>query len=74
MNKQPSLFPQLDSKPKEAPALAGASSLSAVPCAYVRVVVDIPSRALSEPFTYGVPEELGETALVGATALVPFGS
>lgn len=73
MNKQPSLFPQLDSKPKEAPALAGASSLSAAPYAYVRVVVDIPSRALSEPFTYGVPEELGETALVGATALVPFG-
>ena len=41
--------------------------------AYVSVVIDIPARALSEPFAYGVPASLGEACQVGVTVLVPFG-
>ncbi|MEF2856297.1 MAG: primosomal protein N', partial [Collinsella intestinalis] len=37
------------------------------------MVIDIPARALSEPFAYGVPEALDEACQVGATVLVPFG-
>ena len=40
---------------------------------YVSVVIDIPARALSEPFAYGVPASLGDACQVGATVLVPFG-
>ena len=36
------------------PALFGAPA----PAAYVSVVVDVPARALSEPFAYAVPAEL----------------
>lgn len=39
-----------------------------------RVVVDVPARALSEPFDYSVPAELVSVALVGAPVLVPLGS
>jgi primosomal protein N' (replication factor Y) len=39
-----------------------------------RVVVDVPARALSEPFDYSVPVDLASTALVGAPVLVPLGS
>ena len=43
------------------------------PCpAYVSVVVDIPARALSEPFAYGVPEPLAAQVAVGSTVLVGF--
>lgn len=38
-----------------------------------RVVVDVPTRALSEPFDYEVPDELSRAATVGAPVLVPFG-
>lgn len=40
---------------------------------YASVVVDIPARALSDPFTYAVPEELADDMAPGATVLVPFG-
>ncbi len=39
-----------------------------------RVVVDVPTRALSEPFDYAVPEALQETVVTGAAVLVPFGT
>ena len=38
-----------------------------------RVVVDVPARALTEPFDYRIPPELAETALVGCPVAVPFG-
>jgi primosomal protein N' (replication factor Y) (superfamily II helicase) len=38
-----------------------------------RVVVDVPTRALSEPFDYAVPPALGELAVPGTPVLVPFG-
>jgi primosomal protein N' (replication factor Y) len=38
-----------------------------------RVVVDVPTRALSEPFDYEVPEPLDASATVGAPVVVPFG-
>ncbi|MDY2776928.1 MAG: primosomal protein N' [Collinsella sp.] len=40
---------------------------------WVSVIVDIPSRALSDPFTYGVPLELSDEVEPGCTVLVPFG-
>ena len=40
---------------------------------YVSVVIDIPARALSEPFAYAVPSALDGVCRVGATVLVPFG-
>lgn len=39
----------------------------------VRVIVDVPSRALSEPFDYSVPDGMEATAVPGAPVLVPFG-
>lgn len=39
---------------------------------YVSVVVDIPARALSEPFTYAVSQDLVDGVKVGATVLVSF--
>lgn len=41
--------------------------------AIVSVVVDVPTRALSEPFDYQIPEALEERAVVGAPVVVPFG-
>jgi primosomal protein N' (replication factor Y) len=38
-----------------------------------RVVVDVPSRALTEPFDYLVPPELADAASVGTPVAVPFG-
>jgi primosomal protein N' (replication factor Y) (superfamily II helicase) len=38
-----------------------------------RVVVDVPTRALTEPFDYEVPGDLAASATVGAPVLVPFG-
>ena len=37
------------------------------------MVIDIPARALSEPFAYAVPSALDGGCRVGATVLVPFG-
>lgn len=42
--------------------------------AYTSVVLDIPTRALSEPFAYGIPESLANEAQVGSTVLVDFGN
>lgn len=73
MAVQPSLFPEFDSSAK-APAAAGAFRHERSACAgYVSVVLDIPARALSEPFTYGVPEQLRGDVAVGCTVLVSFG-
>ena len=41
--------------------------------AFVSVIVDIPTRALSDPFTYAVPDELAAEVQVGSTVLVDFG-
>lgn len=41
---------------------------------FASVVLDIPTRSLSEPFAYAVPEPLGHAAAVGSTVLVTFGS
>jgi primosomal protein N' (replication factor Y) len=38
-----------------------------------RVVVDVPTRALSEPFDYAVPEVLSGVVAVGVPVVVPFG-
>jgi len=38
-----------------------------------RVVVDVPTRALSEPFDYAVPQHLASAVVVGAPVLVPLG-
>lgn len=40
--------------------------------AYAQVVIDLPTRALSEPFDYGVPA--GLAVRVGMPVLVPFGA
>lgn len=41
-------------------------------CGYVSVVVDVPSRALSDPFAYAVPASFDEEAVPGAIVLVSF--
>ncbi|MDZ4654617.1 MAG: primosomal protein N' [Coriobacteriia bacterium] len=41
---------------------------------YAKVVVDLPTRALSEPFDYAVPRELVADVEVGVPVLVPLGS
>ena len=40
---------------------------------FAAVVLDIPARALTDPFTYGVPSELVDRVAVGTTVLVDFG-
>lgn len=47
---------------------------AAQPLSFVNVIVDIPARALTEPFVYGVPERLADDIEVGCTVLVRFGS
>lgn len=44
-----------------------------VPMPVARVVVDVATRALSEPFDYSIPDALSGDAFVGAPVLVPFG-
>lgn len=39
-----------------------------------RVVVDVPSQALTEPFDYSVPEALAGAVVVGCPVAVPFGT
>ena len=43
------------------------------PAAYASVVVDIPARALTEPFAYAVDARLAEDIAIGCTVLVAFG-
>ena len=40
---------------------------------YAAVVVDIPARALSEPFAYAVPAHLADDMAIGCAVLVAFG-
>ena len=42
--------------------------------AYASVVLDIPTRALFEPFAYGIPRSLANEAQIGSTVLVHFGN
>lgn len=60
--------------PEEAPAppAPGPARPAPAPAAYLSVVVDIPARALSEPFAYGVSAKLEGDAEVGSTVLVNF--
>ncbi|MHB8049830.1 MAG: replication restart helicase PriA [Coriobacteriia bacterium] len=37
------------------------------------VVIDVPARALSEPFDYAVPPELRDRVVIGVPVAVPFG-
>ena len=87
MAGQESLFPELNTADQGASAQAGALRPlgGAVPggdvaraasepvLGYVSVVIDIPARALSEPFAYAVPSALDGGCRVGTTVLVPFG-
>jgi primosomal protein N' (replication factor Y) len=41
---------------------------------FVRVVVDLPTRAFAEPLDYSVPESLAGVAHVGAPVVVPLGA
>ena len=68
-------------EPEETPAASAFAAASAKPdpalepiAAYASVVLDIPTRALSEPFAYGIPESLANEAQVGSTILVHFGN
>ena len=60
----PARTPEL-AKPKPAPEPVAA---------YASVVLDIPTRALSEPFAYGVPQSLANESRIGSTVLVYFGN
>ena len=53
--------------------VGGAANGAAMP-RYAAVVVDIPARALSEPFAYAVPAELATDLEIGCTVLVAFGN
>lgn len=72
--KQVSLFeetprergPHGEARVGDAPAAGGA-------VAFVSVIVDIPSRSLSEPFAYAVTPALAAELEVGCTVLVGFG-
>ena len=68
-------------EPEETPAAPAFAAASAKPdpapepiAAYASVVLDIPTRALSEPFAYGIPESLANEAQIGSTVLVHFGN
>lgn len=43
------------------------------PAGVARVVIDVATRALTEPFDYAVPAALADGTVVGAPVLVPFG-
>lgn len=49
---------------------AGSGRMNAA--AYALVALDIPSRALSDPFTYAVPSDLVDDTVPGCTVLVDF--
>ena len=68
-------------EPEETPAAPASAAASAKPepapeppAAYASVVLDIPTRALSEPFAYGIPESLANEVQIGSTVLVHFGN
>lgn len=61
-----------DKLPDFESALSSDSTRPAYPL-YASVVVDIPSRALSDPFAYGVASSLEDDIDVGSIVLVSFG-
>ena len=79
MAEQLSLFgsPEPEEAPKSAAPAAAPAQPEPVPepvVAYASVVLDIPTRALSEPFAYGIPRSLANEAQIGSTVLVHFGN
>lgn len=79
MVEQLSLFgsPEPEEVPvKPVPAAASAQPKPAPEpvTAYASVVLDIPTRALSEPFAYGIPRSFANEAQIGSTVLVQFGN
>ena len=86
MAEQLSLFgaPAQGSAPSGEESAAAAPAAPGVPVAvtpvasesvacYASVIVDIPARALSEPFAYAVPGSLADELEPGSTVLVTFG-
>ena len=77
MAEQLSLFGSPDegtSQPSSAHGGDGGSEPAAAPpVAFASAIVDIPTRALSEPFVYGVPEPMVDDVAIGSTVLVDFG-
>ena len=79
MAEQLSLFgsPEPEETPKSAAPAAAPTQLKPTPepiAAYASVVLDIPTRALSEPFAYGIPQPLANDVQIGSTVLVHFGN
>ena len=79
MAEQLSLFgsPEPEEAPKSAAPAAAPAQPEPAPepiVAYASVVLDIPTRALSEPFAYGIPQPLASEAQIGSTVLVHFGN
>ena len=83
MAEQLSLFGSPE--PEETPAAPASAAAPAQPeptpeptpepvAAYASVILDIPTRALSEPFAYGIPQSLANDAQIGSTVLVHFGN
>ena len=79
MAEQLSLFSSPE--PEETPAAPAPAAAPAQPepapepvAAYASVVLDIPTRALSEPFAYDIPRSLANEAQIGSTVLVHFGN
>ena len=65
--------PARSSLPAVTQAHATPAASAADVCGYASIIVDVPSRALSEPFAYAVPQPLDDALAVGTVALVPFG-
>ena len=61
-------------KPVPAAALVQPKPAPEPIAAYANVVLDIPTRALSEPFAYGIAQSLANEAQIGSTVLVHFGN
>ena len=79
MAEQLSLFgsPEPEEAPKSAAPVAAPAQpepVSEPVVAYASVVLDIPTRALSEPFAYGISQSLANDAQIGSTVLVHFGN
>ncbi len=79
MAEQLSLFgsPEPEQAPVKHVRAAKQAKLDPAPepiAAYASVVLDIPARALSEPFAYGIPQSLAGEAQIGSTVLVHFGN
>lgn len=73
---QESLFDHVDQPDAApvAPARRHAGASAPHPDLFASVVIDIPSRALSEPFAYAVPADAAPDIEPGSVVLVPFGN